>query len=140
MTPADSSALSGSMQERGPQSLTGLLSQLLDDASALVRNEIRLAKAELLDSVSGIKVAGGAIAVAAAVLLAALLTWVATAVLALAEIVAPWLAALIVAAALTVTGIALLGGAKRKLSRPGRMLDQTKESLNRDADVIARRT
>ena len=57
MTPADSSALSGSMQERGPQSLTGLLSQLLDDASALVRNEIRLAKAELLDSVSAEDVA-----------------------------------------------------------------------------------
>ena len=118
----------------------GLLSRLLDDATALLRNEIALARCELQDAVSNFKTAAAATGLGAAVLFVGLLTLVASGVLALAMVLEPWLAALIVGALLTGIGAVMLMSAKRALSAPSAHLDQTQKALRADAAVVTRRT
>jgi hypothetical protein len=125
---------------RDQESTSGLLSRLLSDASALLRNEVARAKTELMKSVDALKVGLAAVALAGTVLLAAFLTLIASAVLALAHVLEPWLAAGIVGVALALIGFLMLQTAKRKLRQSGTALEHTKDSLQRDADVVARRT
>lgn len=121
------------------ESATGLLSRLLSDFTALFRNEVALAKAELAELTDSAKAAVVAIAVAAVVLLGGLLALLAAAILALAEVLAPWLAALIVGIVLAIVGVLLIRSAGQKL-KPSKHLDRVRESVRQDAEVIARRT
>ncbi len=75
-----------------------------------------------------------------ACLLAGVLTLVATVILALAEVMRPWLAALLVSVVLLGAGLLLLKAGKRKWSHLGEQFDRTQESLQKDATVVARRT
>jgi len=122
--------------------VAGLLSRLMDDAVALARNEIALAKAEARNvfketTASVAPFAGG-------VLLAGVLTLIAAIVLALAEVMEPWLAALIVGIVLLISGWMLLKAGQRKWERLTGTLsdkfDRTQDSLEKDATVVARRT
>lgn len=135
---ASSSQVPGSAAE--PGSVTGLLTRLMDDAMALAKNEIALAKAEARGALRDVKMSIAPFAIAASVLLAGVLTLVATAVLALSEVMEPWLAALIVSAVLLVTGWILLKAGQRKWSSIGERLGRTQGSLQKDATVVARRT
>lgn len=119
---------------------TSLLSRLLSDATALVRNEVQLAKAELRETTSTLKAGIAAIAVGGAVLLAGVLALITAVILALAQVVEPWIAALIVGATLAIVGLVMLQAAKKKLEPGALMLDRTQTSLKRDAQVVARRT
>jgi hypothetical protein len=74
------------------------------------------------------------------VLLAGALTLVAALVLALAEVMRPWIAALIVAVTLMIIGWLLLKAGQRKWAKIGDRMDRTQESLQKDAAVVARRT
>jgi hypothetical protein len=123
-----------------PDSMTGLLSRLMDEALALARNEIALAKAEARTALRDVKLSVAPFAIAAGVLLAGALTLVATIILALAEVMRPWLAALLVSIVLLVTGFVLFKAGKRKWSHLGEQFDRTQESLQKDATVVARRT
>jgi hypothetical protein len=128
----------GSTGDQG--SVPGLLSRLMDDAMALARNELALAKAEARGALRDLRAGIVPIAVAAAVLLAGALTLVAAIVLALAEAMEPWLAALIVSVALMVIGWLLLKVAQRKFENIGDRVERTQDSLQKDATVVARRT
>lgn len=121
-------------------SMTGLLTRLIDEALALARNEISLAKAEARNALRDVKLSVAPFAIAAGVLLAGTLTLVATLVLALAEVMRPWLAALLVSVVLLIAGFMLLKAGKRKWSHLGEQFDRTQESLHKDATVVARRT
>ncbi len=121
-------------------SVTGLLTRLMDEALALARNEISLAKAEARNALRDVKLSIAPFAIAAGVLLAGALTLVATVVLALAEVMRPWLAALIVSIVLLIVGFILLKAGQRKWSHLGEQFDRTQESLHKDATVVARRT
>jgi len=121
-------------------SVAGLLTRLMDDAMALARNEIALAKAEARGALRDFKAGIAPMAIAAAVILAGVLTLVAAIVLALAETMRPWLAALIVAVALIIIGWLLLKAAQRKFANIGDRLERTQDSLQKDATVVARRT
>jgi Putative Actinobacterial Holin-X, holin superfamily III len=123
---------------REQESASGLLSRLMSDAAALLRNELALARIELAKSADAFKVGLAAVAVAGAVLLGAFLTLIASAVLALADVLEPWLAACIVGVVLALIGFLMMQAAKRKLSQPGIALDRTKDSLQRDAAVARR--
>jgi xanthine/uracil permease len=116
-----------------------LIGRLFDDATSLLRNELALAKAEILSAAQDMKVAALSLAAGAAVVVAGALTLVAAAVLGLATIVEPWLAALIVGLGLTLIGVVLLTTARRKIKGPS-TLEKTRSSLDRDASVVARRT
>jgi uncharacterized membrane protein YqjE len=122
------------------ESAGNLLSRLLGDASALVRNEVQLAKAELRETTSSVKEALSAIAISAAVLLAGMFALIAAVILALAEVVAPWIAALIVGAGLAIIGLIMLQAARKKLELGHLGFERTQSSLRRDARVVARRT
>jgi hypothetical protein len=121
------------------ESATGLLSRLLSDFTALFRNEVALAKAELAELTDSAKAAVAAIAVAAVVLLGGLLALLAAAILALAEVLAPWLAALIVGVVLAIAGVVLIRSAGQKL-KSAKHLDRVRESVRQDAAVIVKRT
>lgn len=121
-------------------SVTGLLSRLMDDALALARNEIALAKTEARTALRDVKLSVAPFAIAAGVLLAGALTLVATVVLALSEVMRPWLAALIVSVVLLIAGWVLMKAGKRKWEHLGEQFDRTQESLQKDATVVARRT
>lgn len=121
-------------------SLAGLLSRLMDEARALARNEIALAKTEARDALRDVKLSIAPFAIAAGVLLAGSLTLVAALVLALSEVMRPWLAAMIVSIGLLAAGWMLLKTGRRKWAHLGEQFDRTQESLHKDATVVARRT
>lgn len=121
-------------------SLAGLLSRLMDEARALARNEIALAKAEARNAVRDVKLSIAPFAIAAGVLFAGVLTLVATLVLALSEVMRPWLAAMLVSIVLLLAGWMLLKAGRRKWAHLGEQFDRTQESLHKDATVVARRT
>lgn len=126
--------------ERADRSTNDLLSRLLDDASALVRNELALAKAELLQSANAIKLGMASMAAGSIIAIAGALTLVAAAVLGLAQVIAPWLAALLIGGVLSIAGFLLIQAAKHKLTGNDLKLDHTEHSLRKDAAVAARRT
>ena len=122
------------------ESTPGLLSRLVGDFTALLRNEIALAKAELAVSTTRAKVGLGALIGAVAMLLAGSLVLVAALILGLAEVVEPWLVALIVGVVFTAVGVTLLLAAKKKLSPPHVEIDRTRAAVRSDVNVLARRT
>lgn len=121
-------------------SLPGLLTRLADDAMALVRNEVALAKTEALGVVRDVKLSVAPFTMAAGVLLMGALTLVAAVVLALAEVLRPWLAALIVSVVLLLIGWLLMKAGQRKWHDIGERVDRTQDSLHKDATLVARRT
>jgi hypothetical protein len=122
------------------ESTVSLLSRLLSDFTALVRNEVALAKAEFAEVAHSTKTGLAALAVAAALLLAGSLTLLAAIVLALAKVMEPWLAALTVGAALTIVGVLLLLSARKKLQPSNLDMSRTRTAVQSDAEVLARRT
>jgi O-antigen ligase len=110
------------------------------DLTALFRNELALAKAEFAKAASNVKLGVAGMAVGAAVLLAGALSLVAAAILGLAEVMEPWLAALVVGVALGVIGFVMLQSAKKKFEPSALSMERTQTSLRRDAEVVARRT
>jgi uncharacterized membrane protein len=135
---SNSSHMSAGNAEQG--SVAGLLTRLMDDAVALAKNEIALAKAEARGALNDVKKSIAPFAIAGGVLLAGALTLVAALVLALAEVMQPWLAALIVGVVLLLFGWMLLKAVQRNLANIGSRLDRTQNSLQKDATVVARRT
>lgn len=131
------SAPRGSLEQ---ESTGNLLSRLLADASALFRNEVALAKAELHQTTTTLKAGLVSVAIGAAVLLAGVLALIAAVILALAQVVEGWIAALIVGGALAIIGLVLLQAAKKKLEPGNLALERTQSSLKRDAEVVGRRT
>lgn len=125
--------------EGDPNSMASLFNRLLNDATALLHNEFALARAELTRATDNAKAAAIASGVAAAVLLAGALAIVAAVILALAEVMAPWAAALLVGIALTIIGIVLLGAAWKKLAHPSVGMEKTQNSLKQDAALVARK-
>jgi hypothetical protein len=119
---------------------SGLLSRLLNDSTALAKNEIALAKAEFSNSLTELKLGIASFATAGAVLLAGFLALLAAAIIALTNVMPWWAAALLAGVALSAVGLLLLVAAKRKLTGSAGELQRTQDSLHKDAAVVARRT
>jgi hypothetical protein len=122
------------------ESTARLLSRLFGDFAALLHNEVTLAKVELSQSATRTKAGVTALIGAVSTLLAGSLALVAAVILLLAKIIEPWLAALIVGAAITAVGFVLLVGARKKLAPPHVEIDRTRAAVRNDVDVLARRT
>jgi len=126
-------------QAREAQSIPTLLHRLTNELSRLFRQELALATAELTQMASRTLAAVSAAGAGAGLLYAGLLVLLAAAVLGLSQVVAPWLAALIVGVVVSVIGVGVLVGGTRSLPdtmRPKR----TARSLSKDKDVITRKT
>lgn len=125
--------------ERETQSAFGLLRRLTDELATLLRQELALATAEVSRSMRLMLTGAAAIAAGGTVLFAGLLALLAAAVLGLATVLQPWLAALVIGAAVTIIGIVLVLAGVRSMDPSALKPSRTAESLRRDKDVITRR-
>lgn len=119
------------------ESAPGLLGRLIDDVTQLFRNELALARAETMEAAHRAKSGVGAVATGGAVLLAGVLALVAAAILGLAHVVAPWLAALIVGVVLAAVGYGMVAAGRRQLEPSNFNLERTQASMRRDRDTVA---
>jgi hypothetical protein len=116
--------------------LRELLAELWENSEKLVRQEFQLALSELDQRVDKAKTALLGAVIAGAVMYAGVLAWVAAVILLLAEIMVPWLAALIVGAAAVGTGIVLLQKAKKDVKPENLKLERTAQSVRRDVQTF----
>jgi hypothetical protein len=125
--------------DRESQSALGLLRRLTDELSTLLRQELALAAAEISRSMRVMLAGTASVAVGGAVLFTGVLAMLAAAVLGLATVLQPWLAALVIGVAVAIIGIVLVSVGIRSLDPSTLKPSRTAESLRRDKDVIIRR-
>lgn len=129
-----------STQDRSPvadMSTVQLVERLSNQVSTLVRTEIRHGLGEVKSKGTKLGVGIGISGFGALLLFLGLATLVATAVLGLATVLAPWLAALIVALAVLVVGglLAAIGAKRAKTSLPP-VPEDTAASVNDDIAAV----
>lgn len=108
---------------------------LTSDLSLLVRQEVKLARAELTQQGKAVAPAAAMFGAAAVVALAAIGVLMAFLVLVLSLVLDSWLAALIVTAVLAVAAFVLVRQGKQLLSRAARPpLEQTIETVKEDVE------
>lgn len=112
------------------KSLRNLLADLVREVSILFRQEIALARAELSEDLSRLTSGAASVAIGGAVAFAGLLFLLACATLALANVVAPWLAALIVGGTVSLVGLALLIKGRSDLRMNNLVPHRTIESVH----------
>lgn len=114
-----------------PVGIGGLLRQLMREVPELFSKELALAKAELTHNLNTLKAGTAAVAAGAIVLLAA--------VYALAMVVEPWLAALIVGAITVIIGFIMLQSGKKQFEPGHLMPDRTLHAMQQDKDTLKRK-
>lgn len=123
------------------QSVSDLLRQLTEQSNELARKEVELAKAELEMKAKRVGVGIGAFGGAGLVAFLAAGALTATLILALAEALAPWLAALIVTVAyLAVAGIMALIGRRKVEEATPPVPERAIDSTRRDVEEIKQST
>jgi uncharacterized membrane protein YqjE len=121
------------MTEKQDRSIGELFSELANETALLIRQEVALAKVELTQKASragrniGYLVLGGAVAYAA------LLALLATIIILLADVMAWWIAALIVAVLVGIVAAVLISKAWSALKNMDVAPRQTVETLKEDA-------
>ncbi len=121
-------------QRNGERSISELVKDLSEQSSALARKEVELAKAEMTLKAKRLGIGAGAFGAAGLVGLFALGAFTATLILALAEAMDAWLAALIVTVAYAaVAGVMALVGRRRveegSPPMPERAIDSSKQDV-----------
>ena len=123
------------------KSNAGLLSQLVEDVSGLVRTEMSLAKAEVNQSVSDAKTGVSSMAMGLAVLIPGVFLLVVALVLIIEAFTGleAWSSTLLVGIVVTVIGAVLLTTAKAKLSAENMMPTRTQASMQKDANLVEKK-
>lgn len=121
--------------EKNNRPISSLFSDLLNELTELMRQEILLAKREFSDKVNQITSGGVSLAAGGAVLFAGFLALLHCAELALANVMAPWLAALIVGGVVAIVGLILVLKGRSKLKTANLAPQRTMESLQRDKEL-----
>jgi hypothetical protein len=125
---------------RDDRSLGTLLTQLTNDTSELVRQEIALAKAEMSEKLTQLGLAIAALVAGALVFFGGFLVLLDSAVFGLGRVLEPYglpaLAALIVALATMAVGIVILMIGRNNLKPTHLAPTRTAESLRRDKDLV----
>ena len=119
-------------QARSDRSVSALLSDLAGETGTLVRQEIALFKAELHEKLARLGQGAGALAAGGLLAFSGWLTLLAAAVLGLSNLVAPWLAALIVGLAALALGAGLLFFGKSRLDPDALVPRRALNSLRED--------
>src|ERR1700730_11816834 len=139
---ADESGLGserGAGRPKTDRSMAGLLADLADQISSLFRQEVALLKAELVEKRGLIGQGVGAVAAGALIVFSGWLALLAAAVLGLAVVVAPWLAALIVGLVVLGLGAALLYFGQSRLGAGSLAMRRTLSSLRANKAWIRER-
>lgn len=138
-TPVSGPAHGGSRRDGSAEAAsTGeLMSQLSQEVSALVRDELRLAQAEVSTKARGVGVGAGMLGGAGLIALYAVGVLVATVILALALVLDAWLAALVVGVVLlVVAGVVGLVGKNRVSAATPPIPTETLASVKQDVAVL----
>ena len=120
-------------------SIGALIRHLTREVPELFTKELALAKTELQQSLTTLKAGLAAVAGAAVVLLAGLIILLLAVVYALAMIMQPWLAALIVGAVAMIVGFVMVQSGKKQLEPSQLAPERTMHSLHKDKDAIQRK-
>ena len=128
-----------SSAQAGTPPVTGLFRNLVDDLAKLVGMEIRLARAEVGESIARLKGGVGAIAFGGGVLFAGFMVLLAAAVLWLSQFVLPWLAALIVGGVVALIGMVMVQTGKKRFEGDAFIPERTLDSLQKDQEMIRSR-
>jgi uncharacterized membrane protein YqjE len=116
-----------------------LVTQAMEDISTLIRDELQLAKQDLADSGKKAGIGAGLFGLAGTLALYGLGALIATAILAIAEGLEPWIAAAIVTVVLFVAAaIAGLMG-KGSLSHVAEAPQERAQSVKADLDAVKHR-
>jgi hypothetical protein len=118
------------------ESTPSLLRRLVDDVHTLYAQELALLKAETARSIGELKAAAVSIAMGGAVTFMGAFFLLLAAVYGLSNVVEPWLAALIVGAAVTLIGVVMLLTGRRKLAPKAIAPQRTVEALRKDTEMI----
>ena len=121
----------------GDPSVGELLTQLSEETSRLVRNELALAKVEMIDKAKHAGVGAGLFSAAGILAHFGAAVLIATAILALDLVMPAWLAALIIGiVVLIAAGVAALLG-KKQVSQAGPPApERTIDNVKRDIDTV----
>ncbi len=125
-------------QGKDDRSLGELFAELSRETSALVRQEVALAKTEMSQKASRAGKDIGFLAVGGAVLYAGFLAILAAVILVLAELLAWWLSALIVGIVVAAVGYFLVQKGREDLKRTSVAPQQTIETLKEDKEWAKR--
>lgn len=118
------------------RSLGELFSQLSRETSTLVRHEVRLARAELSETAAEAGRNAASIAVGGFVAYAAFLALVFALISLLAEVMEPWLAALLVAIVVGAVGAFLIMRGVNRFKEMNMVPQRTKETLEENAEWL----
>ncbi len=116
----------------------GLVRRLMDELATLFRQEMALATAELTGALGKLVAAVVSVAAGSAVLFAGFLVLLAAAVLGLAQVMAPWLSALIVGAVVSLIGLILVLVGRKAVDPSVLKPKRSPESLRKDKAVLSR--
>lgn len=126
----------GIRSDQEQQSLRGLLSELGDEVSTLLRDEIALARAETSDKLSSMSSGATMLAVGGAIALAALVVLLMAAVYGLATVMHLGWAALIVGGIGAIIGLIAMKSGSSQLKARNLAPQRTQESIRRDAEMV----
>jgi len=122
------------------RSLGALISELAQDTTTLVQQEVALAKAEMSEKASQVGQSVSTLAIGGVILLAGLLALIDFAIYGLAELLppdlSPWLGALIVGVVLSVIGYIMLQSGRQKIKSTTLTPERTTTSLQRDKEMV----
>lgn len=118
---------------RHERSVAGLLGDLARETTRLFRQEVALAKAEVTGKVSQMGTGAAEMVAGGFIIYAGFLALLVAAILGLAHVVAPWLAALIVGVVTLLVGAALVFKGRRDVEARNLMPDRTLRTLRDDA-------
>ena len=122
-----------------PVGVTGLLRQLMREVPELFAKELALVKAELQQNLATLKAGTAAVATGAIVLLAGFVILLLAAVYALAMVLEPWLAALIVGAVTVIVGLIMVQSGKKQFEPSHLRPDRTLHAMEQDKDTLKRK-
>jgi xanthine/uracil permease len=127
-------------ETRDDRSIGTLVSELSQETTTLLQQEIALAKTEMSEKVSQVSTALVRLALGGLVLFAGLLVLLDALVYGLSELLppdlTPWLPALIVGVVVAIIGAVLLQKGRRNLQTSSLMPQRTATSLQRDTTMV----
>lgn len=115
-----------------PTKVYSLVKHLIDDAALLVRKELALAASEVNRSVKDTRKGMSGLLSGAVVLNAGFLFLLAAATFGLAQVMQPWMAALLVGIVTTVVGLIMVTSGKKKLEPSSFKPERAMEEVRKD--------
>jgi uncharacterized membrane protein YqjE len=116
-----------------------MFERLSTDMTNLWSGQSRLIGTELNEKVTTVKAASVSLVVGGVISFIGVICLAATAIIALANIMEPWLAAAIVTVALLVIGLVMVKGAQKKLSGKGLVPEHSIDALNQIKNTFQER-